>query len=82
MSRIDSLNWFRVISRAVVGLTIRFLTSGLSLRGAPYYVERLAVGVLLIIVVVLELVLDRPELRARLRLWRLRRSMARAVRAG
>ena len=28
-------------------LTIRFLVSGLSLRGAPYYVERLAVGVLL-----------------------------------
>lgn len=63
-------------------LTIRFLVSGLSLRGAPYYVERLAVGVLLISVVVLELVLDRPELRARLRLWRLRRSMARAARAG
>jgi ribose transport system permease protein len=63
-------------------LTIRFLVSGLSLRGAPYYVERLAVGVLLIIVVVLELVLDRPELRARLRLWRLRRSMAREARAG
>jgi len=58
-------------------LTIRFMSSGLSLHGAPYYQERLALGALLIIMVLLELVLDRPELRARIRLRRLRRAMAR-----
>ncbi|MBM3695747.1 MAG: ABC transporter permease [Actinobacteria bacterium] len=67
---------------AVGALTIRFLNSGLSLRGSPYYVITLATGTLLIVVVLLELVLDRPELRDRIRLRRLRRAMARETGAG
>lgn len=66
---------------AIGALTIRFLNSGLSLPGAPYYVVTLATGSLLISVVLLELVLDRPELRNRIRLRRLQRAMAREARS-
>ena len=58
----------------VVGtLTLRFITSGLSLGGAPFYVLTLATGAVLIVVVVLELVVERPAVRAGLRRWRARR---------
>ena len=58
---------------AVGTLTLRFITSGLSLGGAPFYVLTLATGAVLIVVVVLELVVERPVVRAGLRRWRARR---------
>ena len=58
---------------AVGTLTLRFITSGLSLGGAPFYVLTLATGAVLIVVVVLELIVERPVLRAGLRRWRARR---------
>lgn len=62
-----------VIGIAIGTLTLRFIISGLSLEGAPFYVLTLATGVVLIVVVVLELVIDRPELRAFWRRWRMRK---------
>ena len=59
-----------VIGIAIGTLTLRFITSGLSLRGAPFYVLTLAIGVVLIVVVVLELVVERPVVRSALRRWR------------
>ncbi|MGF1616306.1 MAG: ABC transporter permease [Acidimicrobiia bacterium] len=59
-----------VIGIAIGALTLRFIISGLSLEGAPFYVLTLATGVVLIVFVVLELVIDRPELGARWRRWR------------
>ena len=62
-----------VIGIAVGTLTLRFISSGLSLGGAPFYVLTLATGAVLIVVVVLELVVERPVVRAALRRWRARR---------
>lgn len=46
---------------ALGALTIRFLISGLSLRAEPFYVQTFAVGLLLIAVILLELLVDRPD---------------------
>jgi len=62
-----------VLGIAVGSLTLRFLISGLSLRAAPFYVLTLATGVLLLLVILLELLVDRPEARQRFRDWRARR---------
>ncbi len=62
-----------VVGIAVGTLTLRFITSGLSLGGAPFYVLTLATGAVLIVVVVLELVVERPVIRAALRRRRVRR---------
>ena len=56
-----------VIGIAIGALTLRFITSGLSLGGAPFYVLTLATGAVLIVVVVLELIVERPAVRAGLR---------------
>lgn len=60
---------------AVGALTLRFINSGLSLGGAPFYILTLATGIVLIVAVVLELLIGRPELRARWRRWRTERGM-------
>ena len=44
--------------------------SGLSLQGAPFYVESLSLGVLLILVIIYELLVETPEAKARLQRWR------------
>ncbi len=62
-----------VVGIAIGALTLRFLISGLSLEGAPFYVLTLATGAVLIVVVVLELVIGPHELRARWQRWRNRR---------
>ncbi len=67
---------------AVGALTLRSISSGLSLEGAPFYVLTLATGVVLIVVVVLELLVERPEIRAGLRRWRDRRRMRTGVQTG
>ena len=71
-----------VIGVAVGTLTLRFITSGLSLGGAPFYVLTLATGAVLIVVVVLELVVERPVVRAALRRRRARRRAGPGVQAG
>ena len=65
-----------MVGIAIGALTLRFLISGLSLEGAPFYVLTLATGALLIVVVVLELVIGPHELRARWQRWRNRRRWA------
>lgn len=67
---------------AVGTLTLRFITSGLSLGGAPFYVLTLATGAVLIVVVVLELVVERPMVRAALRRRRARRRSRPGAQAG
>jgi ribose transport system permease protein len=62
-----------VVGIAIGALTLRFLISGLSLEGAPFYVLTLATGAVLIVVVVLELVIGPHVLRARWQGWRNRR---------
>jgi ribose/xylose/arabinose/galactoside ABC-type transport system permease subunit len=62
-----------VLGIAVGSLTLRFVISGLSLRAEPFYVLTLATGVLLLIVIAIELLVDRPEARQRFREWRTRR---------
>jgi ribose transport system permease protein len=63
-----------VIGVFVGVLIIRFISGGLSLRGAPYYVESLALGALLLVVIVIDLASQSERLRAR---WQaLRRSEA------
>ena len=62
-----------VIGIAIGALTLRFISSGLSLGGAPFYILTLATGAVLVVVVVLELVVERPEVRAALRRRRVRR---------
>jgi ribose/xylose/arabinose/galactoside ABC-type transport system permease subunit len=62
-----------VLGIAIGALTLRFLISGLSLEGAPFYVLTLATGVVLIVVVVLELVIGPHVLRAQWQRWRNRR---------
>jgi len=62
-----------VIGIAVGSLTLRFVISGLSLRAEPFYVLTLATGVLLLFVIAIELLVDRPEARQRFREWRARR---------
>lgn len=62
-----------VLGIAVGSLTLRFVTSGLSLRAAPFYVLTLATGLLLLFVIAIELLVDRPEARQRFREWRTRR---------
>ena len=52
---------------AIGALTIRFVISGLSLGGSPFYVLTLATGVLLVFVIGLELLVDRSDLRDRFR---------------
>ena len=64
-----------VVGIAIGALTLRFLISGLSLEGAPFYVLTLATGVVLIVVVVLELVIGPHVLRARWQRWRNRRRL-------
>ncbi len=61
---------------AVGAVTIRFIVSGLSLRGAPFYVESLALGVLLVLVIMFELGFETPQAKERLRRRRLSRSPA------
>jgi ribose/xylose/arabinose/galactoside ABC-type transport system permease subunit len=51
-------------------LTIRFISSGLSLQGLPLYVESLAIGALLLVVIVLDLVAQSERVRARWSAWR------------
>lgn len=71
-----------VVGIVVGTLTLRFITSGLSLGGAPFYVLTLATGAVLIVVVVLELVVERPEVRAALRRRRARRRAYPGAQAG
>lgn len=70
-----------VVGIAVGTLTLRFITSGLSLGGAPFYVLTLATGAVLIVVVVLELVVERPAVRAGLRRRRSRRRASASARS-
>jgi ribose/xylose/arabinose/galactoside ABC-type transport system permease subunit len=65
-----------VVGIAIGALTLRFITSGLSLDGAPFYVLTLATGVLLAIIVGLELITRPPSTWARWRRWRTRRRAA------
>ena len=51
-------------------LTIRFISSGLSLQGLPFYVESLAVGTVLTAVIVFDLATQSERLRARWATWR------------
>jgi ribose/xylose/arabinose/galactoside ABC-type transport system permease subunit len=46
-------------------LIIRFISAGLSLRGLPFYVESLALGALLLVVIVIDLAGQSERLRAR-----------------
>ena len=46
-------------------LTIRFISSGLSLQGLPFYVESLAIGAVLLAVIVLDLSSQSERLRTR-----------------
>jgi ribose transport system permease protein len=62
-----------VLGIAVGSLTLRFVISGLSLRAEPYYVLTFVTGMLLLFVIAIELLVDRPEARQRFRLWRARR---------
>jgi ribose/xylose/arabinose/galactoside ABC-type transport system permease subunit len=48
-----------VIGIAIGLFTLRFLVTGMAALGAPYYVQNLAVGALLILVVVVQLMLTR-----------------------
>lgn len=48
-----------VIGIAIGLFTLRFLVTGMAALGAPYYVQNLAVGALLILVVVVQLTLTR-----------------------
>lgn len=64
-----------VFGIAVGALTLRFINSGLSLGGAPFYILTLATGFVLIVAVVLELLIGRPELKARWHRWRTGRGM-------
>jgi ribose transport system permease protein len=48
-----------VIGIAIGLFTLRFLVTGMAALGAPYYVQNLAVGALLILVVVVQLILTR-----------------------
>jgi ribose/xylose/arabinose/galactoside ABC-type transport system permease subunit len=58
-----------VIGIAIGLFTLRFLVTGMAALGAPYYVQNLAVGALLILVVVVQLMLTRLRRRqARARL--------------
>ena len=49
------------------------MISGLSLRAEPYYVLTFVTGMLLLFVIAIELLVDRPEARQRFREWRARR---------
>jgi len=62
-----------VFGIAIGVLTLRFINSGLSLEGAAFYVQTFFTGAVLIVVVLLELLIGRPELRARWRRRRIRR---------
>lgn len=61
-----------VLGIAVGSLTLRFVISGLSLRAEPYYVLTFVTGMLLLFVIALELLVDRPEARQRFGMWRAR----------
>ena len=58
-----------VVGIAVGALTLRFVISGLSLRAEPFYVLTFVTGLLLLLVIAIELLVDRPEARQRLREW-------------
>jgi ribose/xylose/arabinose/galactoside ABC-type transport system permease subunit len=60
-------------------LIIRFISSGLSLRGLPFYVESLALGALLLVVIVIDLASQSERLRAR---WQAMRSPVASSSAG
>jgi len=62
-----------VLGIAIGSLTLRFAISGLSLRAEPFYVLTFVTGMLLLFVIAIELLVDRPEARQRLREWRARR---------
>jgi ribose/xylose/arabinose/galactoside ABC-type transport system permease subunit len=62
---------------AVGVLILRFLISGLASQGAPTYVEALATGILLLVVLVIEFLTESPQMAE----WKQRRQMARAIRA-
>lgn len=64
---------------AVGAITIRFITSGLSLRGAPFFVENLALGVLLLLVVIYELAFETDAAKERWRRFRARRDESSAL---
>ena len=51
-------------------LTIRFISSGLSLQGLPFYVESLAIGAVLLAVIVLDLSSQSERLRTRWQAFR------------
>jgi ribose transport system permease protein len=52
------------VTGIAIGLfTLRFLVTGMAALGAPYYVQNLAVGALLILVVVIQLVVTRQRRR-------------------
>jgi ribose/xylose/arabinose/galactoside ABC-type transport system permease subunit len=59
-----------VLGIAVGSLTLRFVISGLSLRAEPYYVLTFVTGMLLLFVIAIELLVDRPEARQRFHMWR------------
>jgi len=67
-----------VVGIAVGALTLRFAISGLSLRAEPFYVLTFVTGLLLLLVIAIELLVDRPEARQRFREWRERRRRGRA----
>ena len=52
-----------MIGIAIGLFTLRFLVTGMAALGAPYYVQNLAVGALLILVVVVQLMLTRRRRR-------------------
>jgi ribose/xylose/arabinose/galactoside ABC-type transport system permease subunit len=70
-----------VVGIAIGALTLRFLISGLSIEGAPYYVLTLATGIVLIVVVLLELLIGPHVLRSRWQRWRNRRRLTAEVTA-
>ena len=63
-----------VVGIVIGGLTLRFLISGFSSRGAPTYIESVATGGLLIAVLLVEFLTESPQMRE----WRDRRALARA----
>jgi ribose/xylose/arabinose/galactoside ABC-type transport system permease subunit len=51
-------------------LTIRFISSGLSLQGLPFYVESLALGAVLLVVIVFDMLTQSERIRTRWATWR------------
>lgn len=57
---------------AVGAVTIRFIVSGLALRGAPFFVESLSLGILLLFVIAFQLLFETEQAKERWRRWRQR----------